>query len=268
MPERPSATPAGRLRPELFRRTFLKLIASATAGAAIAPAFTRTAYADEGVPSTAPGAYLATTAGPGRFPLVRNGKAAPLVVSGSDYPGVIRVVTDLQADIAAVTGVRPAVSVDQVPAGDEIVLIGTIGKSPLIDQLVSAGTLDVSGIAGQWETSLEQVVDNPLPGVRRAFVIAGSDQRGTIFGAYDVSNGIGVSPWYWWDDVPPQSPQRTVRAARPAHPGHAGREVPGLLHQRREPEPGRLGAGVLRPRPGPRVSRRLQQARCTPRSSS
>ena len=204
MSERPSATPAGRLRPELFRRTFLKLIASATAGAAIAPAFTRTAYADEGVPSSGPGAYVATTAGPGRFPLVRNGKAAPLVVSGSDYPGVIRVVADLQADIAAVTGVRPAVSVDQMPAGDEFVLIGTIGKSPLIDQLVSAGKLDVSGIAGQWETSLEQVVDNPMPGVSRAFVIAGSDQRGTIFGAYDVSKGIGVSPWYWWDDVPPQ----------------------------------------------------------------
>ena len=46
------------------------------------------------------------------------------------------------------------------------------------------------------------MVEHPLPGVRRAFVIAGSDQRGTIFGAYDVSRQIGVSPWYFWDDVP------------------------------------------------------------------
>jgi hypothetical protein len=82
------------------------------------------------------------------------------------------------------------------------VLVGTIGRSPLVDGLVSAGKLDVTGIAGKWETSLEQVVANPLAGVRRAVVIAGSDQRGTIFGAYDVSRQIGVSPWYWWDDVP------------------------------------------------------------------
>ena len=58
------------------------------------------------------------------------------------------------------------------------------------------------GIAGKWETSLEQVVSHPMPGVDSALVIAGSDQRGTIYGVYDVSRGIGVSPWYWWDDVP------------------------------------------------------------------
>src|SRR5262249_18777336 len=33
-------------------------------------------------------------------------------------------------------------------------------------------------------------------------VIAGSDKRGTIFGIYDVSGQIGVSPWHWWADVP------------------------------------------------------------------
>jgi hypothetical protein len=203
MVETPFTSPEGRFGQQPIRRTFLKLMAAATAGTALAPVFTRAAHAGADVQNGDSEAYLATTPGAGRFALVAKGKAAPLVVSGSDYPGVIRVVNDLQTDIAAVTGVRPAVSVDQVPPGGEIVLIGTIGKSPLIDKLVSAGALDVSGIAGQWETSLEQVVDNPLPGVSRAFVIAGSDQRGTIFGAYDVSKGIGVSPWYWWDDVPP-----------------------------------------------------------------
>ncbi len=146
--------------------------------------------------------YIAFTPGAGRFPLVAQGRAAPIVVSASDFPGVIRVVGDLQADVERVTGVRPAVSTDTVPKTGEVVLVGTIGKSPLIDGLIKAGKLDVRGIAGKWETSLEQVVRNPLPGVRRAFVIAGSDQRGTIYGAYDVSRKIGVSPWYWWDDVP------------------------------------------------------------------
>jgi glycosyl hydrolase family 115 (putative glucuronidase)/glycosyl hydrolase family 115 len=148
------------------------------------------------------GQYVTNTAAPGSFALAGDGQAAPLVVSSRDYAGVTRVVNDLQADVERVTGIKPTVSVDDVPAGGDVVIVGTIGKSPLIDGLVSAGKLDVSGIAGKWETSLEQVVRDPLPGVQRAFVIAGSDQRGTIFGAYDVSKEIGVSPWYWWDDVP------------------------------------------------------------------
>ena len=89
-----------------------------------------------------------------------------------------------------------------MPGGRDPVLVGTIGKSPLIDRLVAAGKLDVRGIAGKWETTVEQVVENPLPGVRRAFVIAGSDQRGSIYGAYDLSKRIGVSPWRFLDDVP------------------------------------------------------------------
>ncbi|WP_433440379.1 glycosyl hydrolase 115 family protein [Nonomuraea sp. CA-141351] len=149
-----------------------------------------------------PGTYVSGSGGPGRFPLVAAGRAAPIVVSANDHAGVVRVVGDLQADVERVTGVRPAVAKDEVPRPDDVVLVGTIGRSPLIDRLISAGKLDVSGIAGKWETSLEQVVQNPMPGVRRAFVIAGSDQRGTIYGAYDVSKEIGVSPWYWWDDVP------------------------------------------------------------------
>ncbi|MFF2329845.1 MULTISPECIES: glycosyl hydrolase 115 family protein [unclassified Streptomyces] len=156
-----------------------------------------------GVRVTDPGAYISFTPRSGSFPLVRGGRAAPLVVSDRDHAGVVRVAGDLRADIERVTGVRPALSRGAIPSGREIILVGTIGRSPLIDGLVASGKLDVSGITGAWETSLQTVVEKPLPGVDRAFVIAGSDQRGTIYGVYDVSRGIGVSPWYWWDDVPP-----------------------------------------------------------------
>src|SRR5690606_15136032 len=106
--------------------------------------------------------YIADQDGPGRFPLVADRKAAPIVVSASDHPGVTRVVHDLRADIERVTGVKPAVFRDRIPPGwSEVVLVGTIGVSPLIDGLVSAGKLDVTGIAGRWETSLEQVIDDP-----------------------------------------------------------------------------------------------------------
>ncbi len=144
--------------------------------------------------------YVVTSPRHGSFPLVARGRAAPIVVSGDDHPGVVRVAGDLGADVERVTGIRPTVGT--AVGKSEPVLVGTIGSSPLIDRLVRDGKLDVTGIAGKWETSLQQVVDNPMPGVRRAFVIAGSDQRGTIFGVYDVSRKIGVSPWYWWDDVP------------------------------------------------------------------
>ncbi|MFI6618684.1 glycosyl hydrolase 115 family protein [Streptomyces sp. NPDC050528] len=142
------------------------------------------------------GAYISFSRTTGAFPLV----GAPVVVDPDDHPGVVRVAGDLRDDIERVTGVRPG---NALAHAREVVLVGTIGRSALIDGLVAAGKLDVSGVRGRWETSLQTVVERPMPGVERAFVIAGSDPRGTIFGAYDVSYGIGVSPWHWWDDVPP-----------------------------------------------------------------
>jgi hypothetical protein len=186
-----------------IRRLLLPLLCALTAGSVLtAPTASAAPAAPAANPTADPDSYLATAAGPGRFPLAAAGRAAPLVVSSGDYAGVLRVVNDLQADVQRVTGVRPVVSVDQVPPRSMPVLIGTIGHSPLIDRLVAGRRINVRGIAGRWETSLQQVVNFPLPGIRQALVIAGSDQRGTIYGAYDVSKRIGVSPWYWWDDVP------------------------------------------------------------------
>ena len=68
-------------------------------------------------------------------------------------------------------------------------------------------------IRDRWESSVIQVVARPLPGVERALVIAGSDKRGTIFGVYDVSEQIGVSPWYWWADVPVRHRDAALRRA-------------------------------------------------------
>lgn len=162
-----------------------------------------------------PARYVVSTPTRASFPLFAGRRAAPVVVSGQDYPGVRRVVGDLSTDIQRVTGTKPTVTTDRVPDHDEVVLVGTLGHSPPIDRLVKAGKLDVRGIAGKWETSLEQVVVNPMPGVKRAFVIAGSDERGTIYGAYDVSKQIGVSPWYWWDNVPiPRLPALYVLPGR------------------------------------------------------
>ncbi len=146
--------------------------------------------------------YISTQSSKGAFPLSAPGKSVPLYVSAQDYPGVTRIAKHLQADIARVANTKPELSLDAIPNAKEFVLIGTLGKNALLDKLVQDKKLDVNGVAGKWEMFLIQVLDKPLPNIDRALVIVGSDKRGTIFGMYDLAAQIGVSPWYWWADVP------------------------------------------------------------------
>src|ERR1041384_58482 len=136
------------------------------------------------------------------FCLFAKGRAAHIFVETNDWPGVARVAADLQTDIRRVAGLAATIAHESGQLGPDAILIGTIGKSAVIDQLIREGKIEVADIAGKWESALIQVVENPLPGVARALVIAGSDKRGTIYGVYDLSAQIGVSPWHWWADVP------------------------------------------------------------------
>jgi len=146
--------------------------------------------------------YITTTKGKDCFLLSAGRKSTTLFISSNDYKGVIRALKDLKTDIGKVTSIEPSIVYDNLPSQKELVIVGTLGKSPVIDQLVKSGKIDVKGITGKWESFLIQVVKNPLPGIDQALVIVGSDKRGTIYGIYDVSEQIGVSPWYFWADVP------------------------------------------------------------------
>jgi hypothetical protein len=138
----------------------------------------------------------------GDFVLTRAGNAAAMYVDASDYPGVTRAANDLLQDIQKVTGAAPAVRHDEGGLGATAIIIGTLGKSALIDRLVREQKIDVTALEGKWESYLIQTVAQPISGVSAALVIAGSDKRGTIYGIYEISEQIGVSPWYWWADVP------------------------------------------------------------------
>jgi hypothetical protein len=152
-----------------------------------------------------PGDIIVTeTVGSGDFPLVHEKTAAPIFLDNADYPGALRAAADLQADIERVTEVKPELTSAGAPAGKTAVLAGTLGHNPLIDGLVKSGKIKTDAIAGKWESFLITTVANPLPNVEQALIIVGSDRRGTIYGLYEISRQIGVSPWYWWADVPPQ----------------------------------------------------------------
>jgi len=159
--------------------------------------------------------YVEFTPGSDCFPIAQGGATASLWVATNDHPGVLRAVHDLQTDIARVTGISPALTSTETSPGKNVILIGTLGKSPLIEGLVQDQKIDVAGLRGQWESFVVQVVPHPLPGINQALVICGSDPRGTIYGIYDLSEEMGVSPWHFWEDVPaPHHDEVFVKAGR------------------------------------------------------
>jgi hypothetical protein len=148
-------------------------------------------------------ASLCATAVSDGVALIDAGRPASILVDAHDFPGVLRAVRGLRSDLSAVAGMDAVLyhSSAAVSSG-ALVIVGTLGRDALIDRLVEQHELDVSGVQGQWEAYVFQVVDRPLPGVEHALVIAGADERGSIFGAYELSRRLGVSPWTWWADVP------------------------------------------------------------------
>ena len=147
-------------------------------------------------------AYVTTEKDKENFVISEPGFSASLLLDANDYPGVIRVAKYLQEDIRKVSKTKPRLILGDLSPDNGLIIIGTIGTSKWIDQLIENGKINVDDVAGKWETSLVQVVENPFPNIEKALVIAGSDKRGTIFGMFDISRQIGVSPWHFWSDVP------------------------------------------------------------------
>lgn len=162
-------------------------------------AFALPAFAD----ATSPAALMVSSQrSAGDFALATARGPAPIWCDAADF-AVVRIAADaLAGDVGQVTGEKPDVVTAAPASADAIVLVGTVGRSRPIDDLIARGRLDVSALAGQWERFAITVVDDPLPGVKQALVIAGSDRRGTAYGVFTLSDAIGVSPWAWWADVP------------------------------------------------------------------
>ncbi len=112
---------------------------------------------------------------------------------------VKRAADDLAADFKAVTGKEPAIASSS--SKGTAIYIGTLGESELIDRLAASQGISANKVAGNWEGFHIGVYEDG-DSHNRFILIAGADKRGTIYGIYTLSELIGVSPWYFWGDVP------------------------------------------------------------------
>lgn len=204
---------------ELLSRTVLGFLS-------LSAAFAGTASAVEGFRKP----IVTTQAGNGSSLLASRGSSVHIQADAADWPGVLRAAHDLALDFGRVTGTNGTLRASGTPTANAstifnvtgiskdwsvgsnasantagTIIVGTIGKSSLIDDMIASGQLDVSAIEGQWEAYVSTFVYNAGNASSGALVIAGSDRRGAIYGIYDVSEQIGVSPWHWFADVPAKS---------------------------------------------------------------
>lgn len=133
----------------------------------------------------------------GGIVVAERGRVTTVALADAEDHAVRRAAEDLCRDLEKVCGAHPAIS--PRTAGATLV-IGTIGVSPAIDGAIGRGELDVTALATPggglcWEGFVIQAGADVV-------YVAGADRRGTIFGIYDLCEAIGISPWYWWADVP------------------------------------------------------------------
>lgn len=158
--------------------------------AVVSPSFAidRTTYVSESKSSQA-------------FPLYYRGRMPVIVHDATEHSSVNLALSALREDLNKVTGHTPLL-LNKLPVRARFIIIaGTAGHNRWIDTLEKQGKLKLDSLKGRWETFSIQTIRSPFKGIDQALVIVGSDNRGTIYGMYDLSAQIGVSPWYWWADV-------------------------------------------------------------------
>ncbi|OHE90903.1 hypothetical protein CORC01_13788 [Colletotrichum orchidophilum] len=175
------------------------------------------------------------------FPLPRGAEpfdlvGATILVDESDPIGIHIAAQNLAQDFGRVTQsdestvqVVQGAQVDATLGSAAVIIIGSIESSSLLRRLEHDGKLSFGKIRGKWESFSTNVIDLPFPGVKKALVIAGSDKRGAIFGAYTLSEQIGVSPWYYWADVPPKHHKAIYAVSEPTYQGEPSIRFRGIF---------------------------------------
>ena len=145
---------------------------------------------------------ITTASQTGDFPVYNGMRTAPIWVDTNDYFVVRKAARLLAGDINRVTDHQPSVEHALSHPPKNLIIIGTLDSSSAIRKLVADKKLNTDRLKNKWEAYQIQVVNNPFPGIEKALVIVGSDRRGAAYGVFTLSKQMGVSPWYWWADVP------------------------------------------------------------------
>ena len=131
--------------------------------------------------------------------LLNPGNRVEIYMDANDCKGVSYAVQALIKDFRQVSGCQATLTSQSGSTHSKNsqpgILVGTLGHSAAIDQLVRQKRIDARQLQGKREKFIITLADHQL-------VIAGSDRRGTIYGIYELSQQMGVSPWYDWADVP------------------------------------------------------------------
>lgn len=146
--------------------------------------------------------FVSTNTNENSFALITENEPNFTILSDSaDFEATQLALANLQNDFLAVTGKKPAQTYNAKTKTIKII-VGTLGNSKFINQLADKGIIHKNDLSGKREKFIIQTVKQPFEGIDEALVIAGSDKRGTVYGIYELSRQIGVSPWYYWADVP------------------------------------------------------------------
>ncbi len=118
----------------------------------------------------------------------------------ADYAVVANVAKMLAEDISQVAGGKTDILTGSLSEDHNIIVIGTLGHSSLIDTFAESGDIQADSIRDGWERFIIKNIKEKSG--RNLLIIAGSDRRGTAYGVMTLSREIGVDPWVWWADVP------------------------------------------------------------------
>lgn len=142
------------------------------------------------------------------FTLYENGTLCKILIEQTAFEGVRLVAKAHAEDIELVCGERPEIVTELSEIKCKSVIIaGTVGKSAILNRLADEGKISLENVVDKREVYSILKIESPFdeyPEIVEALIICGSDKRGTIYGIFDVSEKIGVSPLVYWGDVVPK----------------------------------------------------------------
>ncbi len=146
--------------------------------------------------------FVVTKNEAGAFPVVMSPQPTSIYIDSNDDWLVRKAASLLQNDIEMVTGKKPEL-ISSIPSSvKNIIIIGTLNGSSIMNKLIADKKLNVDAIKNKWEALTIQTISKPFKGIENALIIVGNDKRGAAYGTFTLSEQLGVSPWYWWADVP------------------------------------------------------------------